>query len=261
MRIIVFCLCSFIVFVSCSKSNLTYLSDLGDKAVFEAKLADGNELKILPGTLLRVTLSSQSPESNALFNSGLVLTGSDIGSTAPGSSTIGSSMTDGYLVDKNGYVNLPFLGRMNLNGLTLEQATDNVTSVLKKYVKDPVINIRVINFKVTVIGEVNRPSTLYVSGEKINILEALGNAGDMTPFGKRDNVVIIRDMNGVRSTVRVNLNEKSLLNSPYFYLQQNDIIYVEPNKARGFESRAGATSLTIWLSLASLAAFIISTFR
>jgi polysaccharide export outer membrane protein len=206
-------------------------------------------------------MSSQSPESNALFNSGLVLAGSNNRNADPGSTLIGSSTIEGYLVDKNGYVSFPFIGRIKLDELTKEEATEKVTSILKKYVKDPIINIRITNFKVTVIGEVNRPATLIVPGEKINILEALANAGDMTPFGKRDNVVIIRDQNNIRSTARVNLNKKSLLNSPYFYLQQNDIVYVEPNKAKGLQSSASTYNLPMWFSLASLVAFVISSFR
>lgn len=261
MRLVTFCLCCLMISASCSTANLTYLSDLEEQAVFESNLSDVNEPRIQPGNLLRVSMSSQNPESNALFNSGLVLTGGSGRNPDPNGMMVGSSASDGYLVDRKGFVNFPFIGKVNLEGLTKEEATDKVTVILKRFVKEPVINIRIINFKVTVLGEVNRPSILLVPGEKINILEALASAGDMTPFGKRENVVIIRTIKDVRSTSRVNLNKKSLLNSPYFYLQQDDIVYVEPKKAKSLQASSSAYRLPTWLSLASLIAFIISTFR
>lgn len=261
MRLVAFCMCCLVILASCSKANLTYLSDLKEQEAFESDLSAANEPVIQPGDLLRVSMSSQNPESNALFNSGLIMTGGSGRNADPNSILVGSNANDGYLVDKNGFVNFPFIGNVNLNGLTKEEASEKVTEILKKYVKQPVINVRIINFKVTVLGEVNRPSVLLVPGEKINILEALASAGDMTSFGRRENVVIIRTRKDVRSTARVNLNEKSLLNSPFFYLQQNDIVYVAPKKAKSLQASTSTYRLPIWLSLASLVAFIVSTFR
>src|SRR5690606_2725158 len=116
---------------------------------------------------------------------------------------------------------------------------------LKEYVKDPIVNIRFLNFKVTVIGEVNNPATFTVATEKINVLEALGLAGDMTPYGKRENVLIIREKNGVRSATRFNLNEKDILSSPMYYLQQNDVVYVEPDKIKAVIASTNQRAFTI----------------
>ncbi|PRY06763.1 polysaccharide export outer membrane protein [Pontibacter ummariensis] len=255
MRVVAFSLCSLLLFASCSTSNIAYLSDLEDTAVFEADLASSKEPVIQPGDLLGITMSSQSPESNALFNSGVMLTSSNTKSI-----NASSSLNEGYQVDDNGNISFPYIGKIQLGGLSQEEATEKVASVLSKYAKEPIVNIRITNFKVTVIGEVNRPSVVTVPAAKVNILEALGYAGDMTPFGKRESVLIIRDTNGVRSTVRVNLNSKSLLNSPYYYLQQNDIVYVEPNKAKALQSSPRTYNLPVWLSLASLGAFMVSLF-
>src|SRR5688572_19522087 len=135
-----------------------------------------------------------------------------------------------------------------------------MTNEIKAHVKNPIVNIRFLNFKVTVIGEVNAPATFTVDTEKINVLEALGLAGDMTAFGKRDNVLIIREKEGVRSTARINLNNKDVLNSPFFYLQQNDIVYVEPeNKSKVAETRPGNRFIPIWATFITTTGFLIAT--
>src|SRR5690606_22386711 len=117
----------------------------------------------------------------------------------------------------------------NLTGLTLTQAHNRMAEELNKYVKEPIVNVRYLNFKVTVIGEVNEPSTIAVDNDKINVLEALGMAGDMTAYGKRENVLVIREDQGRRHMARLDLNSRAAFESPYFYLQQNDIVYVEPD--------------------------------
>jgi polysaccharide biosynthesis/export protein len=256
MRCIAFALSLLIVLTSCSKGNLAYLSDVSDQADFDVNLSDSYEPKIKPGDVLSITMSSQSVESNIFFNSGLLLASNNTPNTSSN-----NNMIPGYHVDKNGEVGLPFVGKTKLVGLTKEEATDKITKILKNYAKEPIVNIRIVNFKVTVIGEVHRPATVLIPAERLNVLEALGYAGDMTPFGRRDNVLIIRDVDGVRRTARINLNDKTLLDSPYFYLQQNDIVYVEPNKTKELQASSRSYSLPIWLSVGSLLAFVISSFR
>jgi polysaccharide export outer membrane protein len=176
------------------------------------------------------------------------------------SGIIASKVNEGYLVDKGGAINFPVIGKVTLAGLTKEEATEKMINEIKTHVKNPIVNIRFLNFKVTVIGEVNTPSTFEINSEKINVLEALGLAGDMTQFGNRDNVLIIREKDGVRTTARINLNNKEVLNSPYFYLQQNDIIYVEPaNKTKVAQTNPGNRFIPIWASLITTTGFIIVT--
>ena len=205
--------------------DLVYFSDLKQTVTYLAPADNNNEPRIQPNDLLSISLSSLNQESNVLFNSG-VLVPAGVGTGAGGGMM---KINEGYLVDKNGEINFPVMGKVALGGLTKKEATEKMARQFTKYVKNPIVNILFLNFKVTVIGEVNHPSTFNIPSERINILEALGLAGDMTAFGRRENVLILRDKNGARSTIRINLNNKEVLNSPYFYLQQNDIVYVEPD--------------------------------
>jgi len=143
---------------------------------------------------------------------------------------------------------------VQLAGLSKEQAINKLTDEIKKSVKNPIVNIRFLNFRVTVIGEVNKPSTFTIPSERLNIIEALGLAGDLTAYGRRENILIIREQDGIRNTSRVNLASKDILNSPSFYLQQNDIVYVEPVKTRALQSSVGLS----YLSTASIVVSILS---
>jgi polysaccharide export outer membrane protein len=214
---------------SCATRNLVYFSDIESGSDFSVKVSNTIEPVIQTDDLLKVTVSSLNPESNLLFNAGVLNTSGTGGNVAL------SPLNDGYLVDNNGEINFPVLGLVKLGGLNKEQAIEEMAFRLREYVKDPIVNIRFLNFKVTVIGEVNNPSTFTVPTEKINILEALGLAGDMTAYGKRENVLIIREKEGVRSATRLNLNDRSVLNSPYYYLTQNDVVYVEPDKMKAVQ--------------------------
>ncbi|RZK34428.1 MAG: hypothetical protein EOO61_13605 [Hymenobacter sp.] len=136
-----------------------------------------------------------------------------------------------------------------------------MTTEIKRHIKDPTVNIRLLNFRITVIGEVNRPSTFTIPTERVNIVEALALAGDMSAFGKRDNVLIIREADGVRSTTRVDLNDKAVLSSPYYYLQQNDILYVEPAKIKQLQGGSGSFYLGIASASISLISLFVIFFR
>ena len=221
-----FCYAVLIFILSSCKSsrNLVYFSDLPTSAVSQTPIENSTEPKIQSNDLLSISLSSLNPESNILFNSGMILPSGNNNNSASL-----YKINEGYQVDKNGEINFPVMGKVKLADLTMEQATEKMTTQIKQYVKNPIVNIRFMNFKVTVIGEVNRPASFTIPSERINILEALGLAGDMTTYGRRENVLILREKNGVRTTARINLNNKEVLNSPFFYLQQNDIVYVEPD--------------------------------
>ncbi|WP_242693363.1 polysaccharide biosynthesis/export family protein [Sabulibacter ruber] len=218
----------------------------------ETIIENTRELIIQPDDLLGITVSSLSPEANELFNNGTLVTP---GSASNGS---GSRLSEGYLVDKSGSINFPVLGKVKLAGLTKAQATDKMTLEIKKHVKNPIVNIRFLNFRFTVLGEVNKPDSYTVPTERINILEAIGLAGDLTLYGKRDNVLILREKDGVRSTARLNLAQKNLLESPYFYLQQNDIVYVEPHKIRASALSETRSDISLGLSIISLLTLILS---
>ncbi|WP_439882576.1 polysaccharide biosynthesis/export family protein [Pontibacter sp. MBLB2868] len=241
---------------SCSPRNLTYLSNLEEDGATSETITNDVDPKIQPNDLLNITITSLSAESNVLFNKGVIQTSSSSGGAEA------SLKSTGYLVDKNGDIVLPVLGKVNLAGLTKEQAANKLTLELGRYARDPIINISYLNFKVTVIGEVNNPSTFTVPSERINVFEALGLAGDMTPYGKRDNVLLIREQGGERMTMRINLNDKNVLHSPYFYLQQNDIVYVEPDKVKAVQVSPGRSNvqygLSIGLALLSVVTLLIT---
>jgi polysaccharide export outer membrane protein len=245
-----------IFLTSCTSSRkLAYLSDLQDKDYTE-KILNNTDYKIQPDDLLSITVSSLSPESNTLFN---------IGSTQPASNSGGASAlargNEGYLVDNKGQINFPVLGKIELIGLTREQATSKLTGEISRSLKNPIVNVRFLNFRVTVIGEVNHPGTFNIPYDKINVIEAIGLAGDLTAYGKRENILVIREQGDTRSINRINLGSKSVLNSSMFYLKQNDIVYIEPSKARALQSNGSAFYLPIFSILATLTSVLIFSLR
>lgn len=218
--------------------NIVYFSNLTDTDLDKNGVID-NEVTptIQPDDLLNIEVITLSAESNILFNQGMI---GSLGSTVSQASrmqNMGQTRPEGYLVDKDGYINFPVIGKIKMGGLTKAAATDTITNILdREYVKDPVVNIRFLNFKVSILGEVNFPSTVTILTEKVNIMEAISLAGDLTPVGKRENVLIIREKDGHRTLLRVNLNDKELLSSPKYFLQQNDIVYVEPDSYRAVQA-------------------------
>ena len=238
-----------LLFASCSKRNLSYFSDLEGQGVYTEIIGNVSEPKIKPDDLLSITVNSLNPEANVLFNSGAV----------PSEAKQEVSLAQqGYLVNKEGNINFPVLGKIQVGGLTKEEARNKLVEELQEYLKDPIVNIRYLNYRITVIGEVNRPSSFTIPSEKINLLTAIGMAGDLTVFGKRENILLIREEAGVRTMTRVNLNSKEILDSPYFYLQQNDVVYVEPVEARAAQASLTRSNISIALSAASILAIILT---
>ncbi|WP_240755217.1 polysaccharide biosynthesis/export family protein [Pedobacter sp. SYP-B3415] len=190
--------------------------------------------------LLAVIITTSSNESNMLF-----------AANAATLSPNGMYEREGFRVDKNGNIKLPVVGNIRLEGLSTSEAQKTLEKAIDRFVKNPIVTVKYMNFRVTVIGEVAHPATFTVSNDKISVLEALGMAGDMTPYGKRENVLIIRENDGQRTTTRINLNHKDVLNSPYFYLQQNDVVYVEPDKAKAIEYSRSTRSLPVVVAVIS----------
>lgn len=235
-----------LILTSCkSKRDLVYFKDLPDSVALKTSIPKIPETRIQSGDILRISINTLNPESNILFNSGTLQSldgGRNVNATG---SQLGA---EGYLVDQGGYISFPVIGQIKLAGLTRDEARLEMIKQMDRYVKDPIVNVRFLNFKVTVMGEVARPSSFTIANERINILEALGMAGDMTPFGKRENILLIREENGERTMVKLNMANKDIMNSPYFYLRQNDILYVEPTKYR---DPSGDRTLRIITAVAS----------
>lgn len=212
--------------------NVTYFqgSDLLDTARY-ATLRTVEPLvpKIHPSDLLAITVSSLSEESNQVFN---FPNNTPLITTNFPSGTMPRSQPLGYLVDASGFVELPLIGKVQVNELTLIEAGIKIKQELMKFLKEPTVGVRFLNEKFTILGEVNRPGIYNLLDNHTTLPEVLGIAGDLTIFGRRDNVMFIRTTNGKREVVKVNLNDRSVLESPYFYIRNNDLIYVEPTKGR-----------------------------
>ena len=168
-----------------------------------------------------------------------------------------SNQIQTYLVDKNGYIEFPILKKIKLSGYTKEQAIDLLKEKLKDHVADASINLRILNYKITVLGEVNKPGTYPIQSERITLLEALGQAGDLTIYGKRNNILIIREENGKKISQRVDITKSDFINSSYYYLAQNDVVYIEPNKTKINSSTVGP-NIAIGISALSLVVTIFA---
>lgn len=196
--------------------------------------------------LLSISVSSLNPAATAIFNPANAST-----------STLGNA--NGYLVSADGFIQFPILGNIKAEGFTKEQLKAEITKKLtdRQLLTDPIVSIRFLNFRITVLGEVKNPSVVTVPNEKISLLEAIGMAGDLTIYAKRSNVLLIREEGGSKMLKRLNLNSDELLTSPYYYLKSNDIIYVEPDKTVVKASRSSINQSWISLGLGSLSLLII----
>ena len=230
----------------------------------QATVADSASIKgvdrfvptVQPGDILSVRVSSLSPEATTFFNPPSATIPVDRLMT-PATITALPELS-GYLVDPAGTIELPLLGKVPVGGLSTVQAADRIREQLKTYLKEPTVNIRNQNFRVSVMGEVARPSLFTIPNEKITLLEALSLAGDITIYGRRDNVLLIREVNGQRTFSRIDLTTRDLFRSPYYYLHPNDILYVEPGKARVASADRTYQLLPIALSALSFLAIIFS---
>lgn len=236
--------------------NLAYFSDLQEQQIYAEQIRETSEPAIQPDDLLSITVTSLSPEANSLFNRGVLPAGTVTDFSTDNRRT--NIQSEGYLVDDEGYIDFPVIGKVKLGGLTKKESKDCLKTLLKEYLKEPIVHIRYLNYRITVIGEVNRPSTFTIPSEKINILAALGMAGDMTAFGKRENVLVIREENGERKMTRLNLNNTDVFSSPYFYLQQNDVLYVEPDRLKQVNASTNPRTISIIASATSLAIVIFT---
>lgn len=238
--------------ISCTSTRkLTYFGGVENKTFYGADNTD--EVLIAPNDILSIDISSLSPEATEIFNPDK--TSQIRATTVTGASTV----RGGYLVNPDGYIFLPVLGKTKAAGLTKEQLKNNITQTIldKKLLKDPLVEIRFLNYEVTVLGEVGNPTVITVPSEKISMLKAIGLAGDLTIYGKRENVLLIRDENGSRSTHHVDLTSPDFLSSPYYYLEPNDIVYVQPNRARAAQSSLWPQLVPIVLTSLSVAIIVL----
>lgn len=162
-----------------------------------------------------------------------------------------------YLIDNSGYIDFPILGKVKLGGLTRSEANNKMVAAVSEYVKKPIINLRIVNYKISVLGEVNKPGSYNVVGERVTMLEAITLSGDLTIYGKRDNILVIREKDGKKTYNRVDVTKPDFLNSPFYYLSQNDVVYVEPNKTKVNSSVIGPDVYVLFSTLSLLITVVV----
>ncbi|QMW04575.1 polysaccharide biosynthesis/export family protein [Spirosoma foliorum] len=216
---------------------------------------------IKAGDVLSVQVSSLSPEATTFFNPYAAITIAERGGT-PQMVTPTTPMpyTPGYVVSEEGKIELPLIGLQTVQGLTSTQAAALIRQKLLEYLKEPTVNVRNLNFQIAVSGEVARPSLFSIPNGEISLPAALGLAGDITIYGRRDNVLVIREENGQRTFNRVDLTKRDVFQSPYYYLHPNDVVYIEPGKARITNADRTYQLLPIVISALSFVAIIVSRF-
>jgi polysaccharide export outer membrane protein len=240
--------------VSCTNTKkAVYFSDQKNGS-FEAPAIP--KLVIQNNDLLSISVSSLNPEASAVFNQ-------PNNPPTGNNNTTTTTAATGYLVDGEGNIQFPFLGPVKASGLSKDELKDKLTKSLvdKKLLVDPIITIRFLNFKVTVLGEVSHPNVITVPSERISLLEALGLAGDLTIYAQRDNILVIRDEDGKKVTHRLNLNSTELFNSPYYYLKSNDVVYVEPNKSKVASTGRSQQWIPILISALSLGIIVVDRLK
>ena len=238
-----------------SRKEVTYFQAASlDKDSEPADIAEKYTATIQQGDILQIIVSSLSSEASAMFNP-----------YPPQANIIQNSQTNnlppanGYLVDEKGNITLPLVSKVQLTGLSTSKATALITQKLDKFLQQPTASLRILNFKISVMGEVNRPSVYVIPNEQITLPEALSLAGDLTIFGKRNNIMVIRENNGKRDFVRMDLTKRDLFSSPYYYLHSNDVVYVEPTKGKVTSSDRTIQLAPIVISGLSLLTVLITS--
>jgi len=259
-----------ILFASCNTTkDIAYLQDAGTPIEFKSgEKALRPDATLKPGDLLTITVNSNTPEAAQPFNLPLIPGGEGMNSYGISKTSIsGGAGIQNYLIDIEGNLNFPILGKLQVAGLKKNELIVLLKSKIYPYFmkEEPIITVRFANYKISVLGEVNRPGAYEVNNEKLDLFEALAMVGDLTIYGRRDNVLLLReDQNGNKTTYRIDLRDKRLIDSPYFYLQQNDVLYIQPNNPKSRGSALGAAeALTISVvgTLISLTSLIINIIK
>lgn len=223
--------------------DITYFQEIGaDSLLMQADSLP--VFRIRPGTELNILVTSMNPEVDALLNPKIPVQNS--------MGNLDSKQMAGYIVDEQGMVTFPMIGRVSLLNLTTAEAADVLATQLSKQVNKPFVMIRVVNFQVTVMGEVGHPGVLNVSRDRLTLPEAISLSGDLTIFGKRENILVVRTRDGKRTFGRINLQDRSVFRSPYYHLQPNDMVYVEPKRSKKVQAGRVFPFLPVIFSGASL---------
>lgn len=236
-----------LIMISCSSTQkVKYFQDIPDSGQLKTIPAAAYiEPKVQVDDILSVTVQTVDPAATQIINSGNAAgSPSTSGSLSSAAGSLPSTQQplSGYLVDKEGNINVPVLGTIKVVGYSISELTSKIHDIASRYYNNPTVTVRYTNFKISVMGEVLKPGVYVMPNEKVSILDALAMAGDLTIFGKRENVLLVRrNQDGTQTPYRINLKKSDIMSSPYYYLQQNDLIYVEPRKAKSDATDAAQT--------------------
>lgn len=258
---------TLLLFGGCkAPKDIAYLQGAGKPILIDSTImAPIPDAVIKKGDLLIITVNSVTPELSRPFNLSLLPTTGmgDYGQINVLATSTGSGSLQNYLVDNQGFITFPLVGKIAAEGMSKNALSERIKSLIyPRYItEEPIINIRYADFSISVLGEVSRPGSFRINNESCSVLEALALAGDLSINGKRDNVLLIRQTRDARESVRLDLRDKNLINSPYYFLQQDDVLYVQPSDTKARSSKIGTAetlSLSVVSTLISLTTLIIS---
>ncbi|MFD0939099.1 polysaccharide biosynthesis/export family protein [Pedobacter boryungensis] len=252
MRQIFYVCIVVILFSACSTrkyKEVTYFNDLNDSSTIVQQIENYQALRIQKDDILALNISSLNDEASAIFNRG------NIGTSQNSAS---STITNGFTVDANGAIQLPKIGSIQVAGLTTTEARELIQKKLLNDLKEPVVSLRIANFKVSIIGDVAKPGVYPINSERVSVIDALGFAGDLNITALRKNILLVREVNGERKFIRLDMNSKELFKSPYFYLQNNDALYVQPGDAKYANVDTRYRNVSLGLSIISIIVLVIT---
>lgn len=240
-----------LLFSCASRKGLVYYQNIDTVQMSSSQY----ESVLQPDDLVTIIVRGDNPEAVSAFNM------PNISFSSNEQSGLETQRLFTYLIDNANTINFPVIGKIKVGGLTRSDAEKVLEQELTKYITHPKIDLRILNFKITVQGEVNKPGTFPVTSERVTVLEALSLAGDLTIYGKRTNVMLLREQNGEKKVVRLDLTRADFINSPYYYLHQNDVLYVEPNKTKLNSAVVGPNTGIILSAISLLVTVLALTIR
>jgi polysaccharide biosynthesis/export protein len=234
------CFSLFSIFFACTPQyKLQYLRDLPDTGTVNLSYKLPEEIRIQPDDMLTINISGKNPETSLLINAGGVASTNETSTTNRSAQAPGNN----YLVDTKGEIELMLIGKLKVTGKTIVELKSELTLLAQKYLLEPIVTVRFTGLRITVMGEVKIPNTYSVANEKITILQALGYAGDLTSFAQRESVKVVREIDGKREIGTVNLASADIFSSPYYFLKQNDVVYVPPTNQKYAAENAARVTL------------------
>ena len=254
---------SLLALLVISLASCVNTKKLSQEAVYFQNVTDSSlrnsivnyESIIQKGDILGIKVMTANESSSRIFNQQTMSV-----ATAANAASGAADGSSGYLVDNEGNISFPLIGKVHVAGSTASRITDTLTGLIKPILSDAIVSIRLLNFKITVLGEVLKPGSMAIPNERVTILDAIGLAGDLTVFGRRDNIKIIREVNGKREMGILDIKKGDIFDSPYYYLRQNDIVYVEMNNRKmGNADQTNVRTFSIILGAITAIALIVNT--